>query len=97
MKVNEWINKKFQESIFIRLTPSVEHAGRIRVQHKRCLTAKLCPHNFGRVLNVLYICIHYDINIAIAYGGRIRHRTQTSLETLLADTEDICNSQFGKA
>lgn len=46
--------------------PSVEHAGRIRVQHKRCLTAKLCPHICGRVLNVPYVCIHYDIDIAIA-------------------------------
>ncbi len=42
MKVNEWINKKFQESIFTRLTPSIEHTVRMRVQHKRCLTAKLC-------------------------------------------------------
>ncbi|MEH2434962.1 MAG: hypothetical protein V7K25_12035 [Nostoc sp.] len=35
----------------------------------------------GRALSVPYICIYYDIDIAIAYGGRIRHRTKTSLET----------------
>ncbi|MCC5627741.1 hypothetical protein [Nostoc sphaeroides] len=90
MKVNEWINQKFWKSIFIRLTPSVEHAGRIRVQ-------QLCPQICDRGLNVPYICIHYEIDIAIAYGGRIRHRTKTSLERLLADSEDMCNSQLGKA
>ena len=65
MKVNEWINQKFRKSI-IRLTPSVEHAGRIRVQRKRCLTAKLCPQICGRGINCPYICIHYHIDIAIA-------------------------------
>ncbi|MBC6433535.1 hypothetical protein FM036_23785 [Nostoc sp. HG1] len=68
MKVNEWINQKFWKSIFIRLTPSVEHSGRIRVQQKRCLTAKLCPQICGRILKLRDICIHYDIDIAIATG-----------------------------
>lgn len=66
MKVNEWINQKFRKSIIIHLTPSVEHAGRIRVKHKRCLTAKLCPQICGTGLNVPYICIHNDMDIAIA-------------------------------
>ena len=79
MKVNEWINQKFWKSIIIRLTPSVEHAGRIRVQHKRCLTAK-CPQICDKTLKQPDICIQYDIDIAIAYGGRIRHRTKISLE-----------------
>ncbi|MBG1263726.1 hypothetical protein [Nostoc commune] len=60
------INQKFWKSIFIRLTPSVEHRGRIRVQQKRCLTAKLCPQNCGRILKLGDICINYDIDIAIA-------------------------------
>ncbi|WP_375513310.1 hypothetical protein [uncultured Nostoc sp.] len=59
MKVNKWINQKFWKSIFTRLTPSVEHAGRIRVQ-------QLCSQICERGLNVPYICIHYDIDIAIA-------------------------------
>ncbi|MEH2302607.1 MAG: hypothetical protein V7K88_27410 [Nostoc sp.] len=37
MKVNEWINQKFWQSIFIPLASSSEHAGRIRIQHKLCL------------------------------------------------------------
>ncbi|MDZ8223636.1 hypothetical protein [Nostoc sp. ChiVER01] len=51
----------------------------MRVQHKLCLSAKLCP--LCGTPNVFYICIHYDIDIAIADSGRIRHRTKTSLET----------------
>ena len=80
MKVNEWINQKFWESIFIPLTISVEDADRIQVKNKRWLTAKPYPQICGKALNLAYLCIHYDIDIAIAYGGRIRHRTQTSLE-----------------
>ncbi|MEH1871529.1 hypothetical protein [Nostoc sp.] len=97
MKVNQWINQKFWKSINIDLTPSVEHASQMRVQHKRYLTAK-CPQICVITLKLRYICIHYgiDIDIAIAYGGRIRHRTKTSLEASVADTEDICNSQLGK-
>ena len=37
MKVNEWINQKFWQSIFIPLAASIEHAARIRIQHKLCL------------------------------------------------------------
>ncbi len=48
----------------IRLTQSIEH-GR---------------QNCGKALHFSYVCIYYDIDIAIAYGGRIRHRTKTSLE-----------------
>ncbi|MBW4453178.1 MAG: hypothetical protein KME55_11070 [Nostoc indistinguendum CM1-VF10] len=69
MKVNQWVNQKFWKSIIIRLTPSVKHTGLIRVQHKRCLR-----------VNLPYVYIYYDIDIAIAYGGRIRNRTKTSLE-----------------
>ena len=37
MEVNEWINQKFWQSIFIPLAASIEHAARIRIQHKLCL------------------------------------------------------------
>jgi hypothetical protein len=80
MKVNHWVNQKFWKSIIIRLTPSVEHTSLIRVQHKKCLRAKLCPQICGKPVNLPYVCIYYDIDIAIAYGGRIRNHTKTSLE-----------------
>ncbi|MEH1937308.1 MAG: hypothetical protein V7L14_27105 [Nostoc sp.] len=85
MKVNEWINLKFWQSIFIPLARCVEDAGRIRVQHKRCLrratpthTAKLCSEQIcGKALNLHYICILYNLDIAIAPKVVLKHNWLT--------------------
>ncbi|MEH1822430.1 MAG: hypothetical protein V7L31_25720 [Nostoc sp.] len=74
MKVNEWINQKFWQSIFIRLAAPVADVVRVKVQDKRCLLqatpkrpAKLCPEMFcGKAFNLYYICIFYSLDIAIA-------------------------------
>jgi len=74
MKVNEWINQKFWQSIFIRLAASVADVVRVQVQDKRCIlqaapkrTAKLCPEIIcGKAFNLYYICILYSLDIAIA-------------------------------
>ncbi|MEH1923834.1 hypothetical protein [Nostoc sp.] len=65
MKVNEWINQKFWQSIFIRLAASV--ADVVRVQATPQHTAKLCPEMIcGKDFNLYYICILYSLDIAIA-------------------------------
>ncbi|MFS0518101.1 hypothetical protein ACEYW6_25760 [Nostoc sp. UIC 10607] len=81
MKVNEWINQKFWQSIIIRFAPSVEYVGGIRLQHKRCLrgatpthTAKFSPEKIcGKGLNLAYVCIDYDLDIAIALKVLLKH------------------------
>ncbi|MFW9258157.1 hypothetical protein A4S05_16560 [Nostoc sp. KVJ20] len=74
MTVNKWINQKFWQSIFICLAPFVAHISRIQVEHKQCLrratpkhTAKLCSEViYGKAFNLHYICIFYNLDIAIA-------------------------------
>ncbi|MBN3960562.1 hypothetical protein [Nostoc sp. NMS8] len=74
MKVNEWINQKLWQSIFIRLAAPVADVVTVQVQDKRCLlqatpkrTAKRCPKMIcGKAFNLYYICILYSLDIAIA-------------------------------
>ncbi|AVH63298.1 hypothetical protein [Nostoc sp. 'Peltigera membranacea cyanobiont' N6] len=74
MKINEWINQKLWQSTFISLAPSVEHARLIQVQERMSRTAKTCLERFyDEVSNLHHVCIHYDINVAIALKVVLKH------------------------
>ncbi|MGF1937708.1 MAG: hypothetical protein RM347_025515 [Nostoc sp. ChiQUE02] len=91
MKVNEWINHKFWQSIFIGLVPFVAHLDRIQVQYQRCLrqatpnhTAKLNPKRIcGKALNLHYISILYNLDIAIALKAVLKQNWVTQKISLI--------------